>query len=153
MNIKVEQTADVRELANLNESIQTWHHENYLREFKPFAQDELEKALENLIGSENSFGFIAKHENKSIAYPIGYVRRRQESAFQYEKTVFFIDQIGVLPEYRKSGVGQILMDRTCQLAKRKDIDEVQLDYWSGNQSAEIFFTKNGFTAFKHAMKK
>ena len=153
MNIKIEQTKDFRALARLNESVQTWHHNNYPQEFKPYDQIEVEKALQEFTQAESFFGFIAKLENKPIGYLIGYVKSRAASAFQFKKEVLYIDQIAVIPAHQKSGVGQLLMDETYQLAKEKKVDEVQLDYWSGNQVAEHFFLKNGFSCFNHRMRK
>lgn len=153
MQIKVEHTRDFRELAKLNEAVQTWHHENYPDEFKPYDFKEIAIALEKLTQDESFFGFIAKLDDKPIGYLIGFVKSRPDSAFQYEKTVLYIDQIAVTPAYQKSGVGQLLMEEAYQLAKDKQIKEVQLDFWTGNQVAERFFLSNGFNYFNHKMKR
>ena len=153
MQIKIEHTRDFRELAKLNETVQTWHHDNYPDEFKPFDINEIEIAFEMMIENENVFGFIARHQNKPIGYLIGYVKTRPDSAFQYEKTVLYIDQVAIIQEYQKSGVGQLLMEEAYELAKVKQVKEVQLDFWTDNQPAESFFLRNGFNYFKHKMKK
>lgn len=153
MDIKVEHTIDFRALARLNESIQTWHHTTYPEDFKPFNCVEIENAFEKMLQDKNVYGFIARHKNKPIGYLIAYLKTRADSAFQYEKIVLHIDQVVVIPEYQKSGVGQLLMNEANELAKLKQVKEIQLDFWSDNLQAEIFFLRNGFKFFNHKVKK
>lgn len=153
MQIKVEHTKNYKELAKLNETVQAWHHDNYPDEFKPFDLNKIESAIKKMIQNDNVFAFIAKHQNNPIGYLLGYKKTRSDSAFQYEKTVLYIDQVVVIKEYQKGGVGQLLMDKAYELANFEQIMEVQLDFWAGNQSAESFFLRNGFDFFNYRMKK
>lgn len=113
----------------------------------------MENAFEKMIQDENAFSFIARYQDKSIGYILGFVKTRPDSAFQYEKTVLHIDQIAVLQRYQKHGVGKSLMEEAYQLAKVKQVNEIQLDFWAGNELAERFFYRNGFNYFNHRMKK
>ncbi len=153
MKIEVEQTKNFRELAKLSETVQTWHHIHYPDEFKPFDMNEMENTFEKLIEDNNVFAFIASYQNTPIGYLMSYVQKRPESAFQYERTVLYIDQIAVIQEYQKNGVGKLFMEKVYELAKRKQITEIQLDFWEGNQLAEHFFLRNGFNYFNQRMKK
>lgn len=153
MQIKIKQTRDYNELAELNKNVQTWHHDNYPDEFKPFDINEVEKAFKKLIQDENVFAFIASYQDKSIDYLLGYVKTRPDSAFQYEKTILHIDQVAVIQSYQKHGVGQLLMEEAYKLAKIKQVKEIQLDFWTGNDLAERFFSRQGFNYFNHKMKK
>lgn len=152
-HIHIESIRDFHELSKLNETVQTWHHENYPDEFKPFDINEIENAFEQMFQNENVFAFKAILKDKSVGYLLGYFKTRQDSAFQYEKTVCYIDQVAVLPEYQKLGVGQLLMDKVYELSNTKRITEVQLDFWSDNHLAENFFLRNGFIDFNKRMKK
>lgn len=153
MQIKIEHTKNYHELAKLNKTVQIWHHDNYPDEFKPFDINEIEKAFEKMIQDESVFSFIARYQDKSIGYLLGYVKIRPNSAFQFEKAVLYIDQIAVIQEYQKHGVGQLLMEEVYRFAKVKEVDEIQLDFWPGNELAERFFSKNGFNYFNHRMKR
>lgn len=153
MDIRIDQASDFRELAALNEYVQSWHHQHFPEDFKPFNLDAVESALEGLLQDESWFGYIARHNDKPIGYLLAYIRKRPESAFQYEKTVLNIDQIVVIPDYRSSGVGNSLMKAAYCLAKEKNIKEAQLDHWLGNSLAERFFARHGFQYFNHKMKK
>ncbi|MAX81663.1 MAG: hypothetical protein CL843_15990 [Crocinitomicaceae bacterium] len=153
MLVKIEHTRDFRALAKLNETVQSWHHNNFPQEFKPFDLNEITNAFKRMLENGNTIAYLAKDENKPIGYLLGFIKDRPDSAFQYKKSVLYIDQIVVTQEYQNSGVGQLLMDRAYEIAKVKQVTEVQLDFWSGNQSAEHFFLRNGFDYFNHRMKK
>ncbi|MEZ4938826.1 MAG: GNAT family N-acetyltransferase [Crocinitomicaceae bacterium] len=153
MQMIIEHTRSTHELAKLNETVQTWHHKNFPDEFKPFNKNEIEQAFEKMFNKENVFAFIARNESQSFGYLLGYIQTRPESAFQYEKRVLYIDQVVVIPEYQKHGIGQKLMEKVNAFALKENINEVQLDFWTGNDVAEYFFLANGFNHFKHRMKR
>jgi ribosomal protein S18 acetylase RimI-like enzyme len=153
MQIHIEQTTSNTELAQLNETVQSWHHKIYPNEFKPYTKESIEKAFKNILEKNNAITLIARNENKAIGYLIAFLKNQAESAFQYVKKILYIDQISVLPEYQNSGIGQLLMEKAYDIALINKVQEIQLDYWLGNNQAEHFFLKNGFKRFNQRMKK
>tara|TARA_B100001109_G_C18853835_1_gene470696 strand:+ start:1611 stop:2078 length:468 start_codon:yes stop_codon:yes gene_type:complete len=153
MQVTIEQTKDFRELAKLNKAVQTWHHDNFPDEFKPFDMNEMVNAFEKMIQDKNVFAFLASFQEESIGYLLGFVKTRPNSAFQYEKTTLHIDQVAVIQSFQKRGVGQLLMNEAYRLAELKQIKEIQLDFWAGNDLAENFFSRNDFNFFNHRMNK
>ncbi|MAY84287.1 MAG: hypothetical protein CMP59_09155 [Flavobacteriales bacterium] len=149
----IESTKDFKLLASLNEEVQDWHHKHYPEVFKQFDQTAIEDAFKVLIKKENTFAFVAEENAHAVGYLLAFIEHRTESAFQYERKILNIDQILVLEQLRKSGIGQALMDRAILLAKEKGVDEIQLEPWEENQLALEFFAKNGFEYFKHKMTK
>jgi ribosomal protein S18 acetylase RimI-like enzyme len=55
------------------------------------------------------------------------------------KGIISIDKIGVHPQYRRQGIGQVLINRVKQLGL-----PVKLDVTANNQTAIRFYLKNGF---------
>jgi len=102
MDIKVETTADFHELVKLNETVQTWHHDSFTDEFKPFDIRALEKAFEKTLQGDNVFAFIARYQNKPIGYLFGYVKTRPDSAFQYEKRYCILTKLLLAKNIRKA---------------------------------------------------
>jgi ribosomal protein S18 acetylase RimI-like enzyme len=153
VKIVIEPTKDYHELAKLNETVQTWHHIHFPDEFKPFDIKEIASAFEEMIRNDNSFAFLAKYQDNTIGYLLGFVKVRKDSAFQYEKAIFYIDQVAVIQEFQKKGIGEKLLEEAYHLADRMRIQEIQLDFWQGNELAERFFSKNGFGIFNHKMKR
>ncbi len=153
MEITIERTSDHRELARLNETVQTWHHQNYPDEFKPYDPAGVASAFEKLLMIPDVFAFVARSNGEAIGYVLGYIKRRPNSAFQYEKAILNIDQIAVVQSHRRSGVGKLLLEAAVALAKENGITEIQLDHWTGNDLAEKFFSSHGFVHFNHRMMR
>lgn len=60
-----------------------------------------------------------------------------------EKKVF-ITSISVLPEYQKKGVGFIFLEKIEQMAKKKEIFEIELEVNKKNIVGMDFYKKNKF---------
>jgi diamine N-acetyltransferase len=58
-----------------------------------------------------------------------------------------IERIYVLQEFIGNKVGQMLYEKTKQIAKQKNADYIWLGVWEENQKAINFYKKNGFVAF------
>lgn len=151
MNINIAPTNDPYTLTRLNQSIQTWHHENYPKQFKPFNLDEVIRAFEILLKKKGCFALIAKDDDTEVGYILGLIQHREESAFQYESDVIYIDQLSVAENFRGNGIGKILLNEVFKIAKKNKIKNIELDHWSLNKNAELFFTNNGFKYFNHRM--
>lgn len=64
-----------------------------------------------------------------------------------------IERIYVLKEFHGKKVGQILYDKTIEVAKNKKAEYVWLGVWEENPRAINFYKKNGFVEFdKHIFK-
>lgn len=153
MDIAIVETTDSTELARMNETVQTWHHQNYPAEFKPYHHAEIAEAFERMLTQQDYFALVAKSDGESIGYLLGCIKRRPEPAFQYEKAILHIDQIAVVEGHRKQGIGQRLLEAASGLAKEQNISEIQLDHWAGNELAEQFFSQHGFVYFNHRMRR
>ncbi len=55
--------------------------------------------------------------------------------------------IAVLPEYRESGIGQMLIDRMLVEAKKHGAGRILLEVRKSNNPARHLYEKNGFTSF------
>ncbi len=64
-----------------------------------------------------------------------------------------IERIYVLKEFHGKKVGQVLYEKTIQIAKQVNADYVWLGVWEENPRAISFYKKNGFVEFdKHIFK-
>jgi GNAT superfamily N-acetyltransferase len=57
----------------------------------------------------------------------------------------------VLKNYQGKGVGKLLLESTFSFAKENNIDCVELNHWTRNDSARIFFSKNKFEYYNEKM--
>lgn len=153
MEITISPTTNHEVIATLNEEVQTWHHENYPNEFKPFNYEEVAAAQKTILASEGAFALVAKTQETPIGYILGFVKSRPESSFQYAKTTLFINQIAVLANHRAKGVGKQLLQQAYEHGKANGATEVELDHWANNEFLKNFFPKQGFNYFNFRMKK
>jgi ribosomal protein S18 acetylase RimI-like enzyme len=86
---------------------------------------------------------------------IGYLKINfgiSQTEFQNDSAVE-IERIYVLSEFHGKKVGQMLYDKSLEIALQKKAESVWLGVWEHNYRAINFYKKNGFVAFdKHIFK-
>jgi GNAT superfamily N-acetyltransferase len=79
--------------------------------------------------------------------PVGYVlifeRHRPQTPFCWERRWFDLDQICVLPAYRRRGIARALVDEAKRYAARSAA-EMTVEAWAFNGSARATFEQLGF---------
>lgn len=95
--------------------------------------------------------YFAMLHNKAI----GYFKMNfglSQTEFQDDSAVE-IERLYVLREFHGKKVGQMLYDKSLEIALQKKADAVWLGVWEHNNRAINFYKKNGFVAFdKHIFK-
>jgi len=152
MNIDIKPGKDYKILAELNEGVQTLHHELYPHEFKKYDPDSIGKAFEKMIAQANAHAYIAYNDETPVGYILCFVLTRNENEFQYPKDYLLIDQIAVDPAFRRKGVASLLLTKAKELASDLSISEIHLEHWNKNKEAELFFKVKGFDYLKHKME-
>jgi ribosomal protein S18 acetylase RimI-like enzyme len=112
-----------------------------------FSVGKLTSELNNI----NSEFYFASLDNKVIGYlKLNFGQSQTEIK---EDKALEIERIYVLKEYHGKKVGQILYDKSIQIARLKNVDYVWLGVWEENPRAINFYKKNGFIEFdKHFFK-
>lgn len=149
--IKVLETKDYSLLANLNEEIQTLHHNIQPNIFKPYDKEPIINFFKTTLNAENVVAYVAKENETTLGYVLLFIVNFADNPFQYSRTFVLLDQILVLKNYRGKGVGKILLETTFSFAKENNIDFVELNHWTQNDSARKFFVKNKFEYYNEKM--
>lgn len=103
------------------------------------------------LNDQNSEFYFAVFENSIIGY-LKLNFGQSQTELKYDKTIE-IERIYVLKSFHGKNVGQILYDKSLQIANQKNADYVWLGVWEANQRAINFYKKNGFVEFdKHIFK-
>lgn len=116
--------------------------ENYLS--KSFSLESLKKQINN---PKSQFYFL--REGIRI---IGYLKVNVESAQTEQKlnNALEVERIYLLEKHRGKGIGNILMDKAIEIAKKMKKTIVWLGVWEENPSSIKFYQKYGFKIFdKH----
>ena len=97
-----------------------------------------EADLENFINEKNTYGFIAKENNKIIGFAFGYVLSKPDG----RKALYF-DSIDVMSDYQSKGCGTGLMSFARDYAKELGCYEMFLVTNKSNSSACKCYEKSG----------
>lgn len=151
--ITIVETKDAGLLALLNEEVQTLHHNMHPAIFKPFDKDAIEEAFNKRLSDAACKAYIAWKDGTPIGYAIFLLKDPDENPFKYKCRSLYIDQVGVLEGYRRTGVGKMLLSKAEELARELSISTVELDHWNTNSAAGSFFERNGYTTFKKYLNK
>lgn len=87
--------------------------------------------------------WVYEYDGMVVGYIIGWA----------EGDVYFVDDLMVDPEYRRRGIGGMLLDYISDMAIRLGCNEIQLDVWLENESAVEFYIDGGFEVLKYRMFK
>ena len=107
--------------------------------------------LTNELNNQNSEFYIAVLEDQIV----GYLKVNFQEAQTELKDAdsLEIERIYVLKEFHGQKVGQLLYQKTIQIAKYKRLKYVWLGVWDQNPRAINFYKKNGFIEFdKHVFR-
>lgn len=56
----------------------------------------------------------------------------------------FISLIAVRPEFQKKGIGRMLINYACEMAKQRGMRTIRLEVNKANEKAKAFYRTNGF---------
>lgn len=95
--------------------------------------------LKHFINTKNTYGFIAKDNDKTIGFAYGYGLTRPDG-----KVMFYLHSIGVLPKTQNKGIGSKMMKYIVDFAKENKFSEVFVITDKGNPRACHLYEKSGF---------
>lgn len=64
-----------------------------------------------------------------------------------------VQNIGIIPEYRKRGIGKKLIWECCKWAKAQGYQKIYLNSFFKNKNAIEFYKKNGFSPIDISLEK
>lgn len=149
--IKIVETKDYGLLAKLNEEIQTFHHKIQPKIFKPYNKEAIINFFKTTLNNENAVAYIAKENETTLGYVLLFKINFADNPFQYSRSFVLLDHILVLKNYQGKGVGKLLLETTFSFAKENNIDFVELNHWTQNDSARKFFSNNKFEYYNEKM--
>jgi|OpeIllAssembly_1097287.scaffolds.fasta_scaffold01140_3 ribosomal protein S18 acetylase RimI-like enzyme len=100
------------------------------------------------VNNPNSQFYLANLNNQTVGYlKINFGDAQTELQ---DPKALELERIYVLNEFQGRKIGQLLYEKTLELAKQANINYVWLGVWEENTSAIKFYEKNGLKAFsKH----
>ncbi len=99
-----------------------------------FSEPWSERAIEEALESETAHFFAALCGGKTVGY-IGAYCAADEC---------YVNNLGVLPEYRNRGIGSKLVEQAVKTAKELGMSFISLEVRPSNKSAVGLYEKYGF---------
>ena len=132
---------DASRILSLLELILQLHKSLYPKRFENISSKYNLDDVIDLIFSRRIW--VYEYDGMVVGYIIGWA----------EGDVYFVDDLMVDPEYRRRGIGGMLLDYISDMAIRLGCNEIQLDVWLENESAIEFYIDGGFEVLKYRMFK
>lgn len=145
---------DITDLENLQKiSIltfrETFEEVNTKEDMQKYLDENLSlERLKNELENQNSEFYFAENDKLILGYlKINFGNAQTEN--QGNETLE-IERIYVLKEFFSFKIGQILFEKSLEIAKEKSMNFIWLGVWEENHRAIKFYEKNGFKVFgKH----
>lgn len=100
-------------------------------------------SFNKVIKSKNNFIYVAEDKNKVI----GFVTFSVRLVIRYPKPIAELDELFILPEYRRKGVGNMLMCKVLSKAKELNCHRLFIETHYKHEAAHKFYESLGFTNY------
>lgn len=144
MRVRPVTEADAAILAVLNAHVHDLHVAAEPRLYRPTDSEEVEAWLRETLGAGRSEGLIAFENDEPLGQVIFSKVEHAGHALVHPHAYLMVDQIAVVPGFRRRGVGRALMEAVAERARALGLTQVQLDVRVHNDGARAFYESLGF---------
>ena len=140
---------DLNAIQKLNNNLFELEFNNFDDTLKvgwPF-EKEGKEYFENMLNSE--IVFVAEVEEKIVGYLAGSIC---EGVSYITETFAELDNMCIDDEYRRFGIGTLLMDEFKKYCKEKNMQNIKVTASAKNSRAIQFYMKNGFEDYNVTLK-
>ena len=142
----LEDLTSIQELNNKLFDLEYNNFDDTLKVGWPF-EKEGKEYFENMI--ENEIVFVAQIEDNVVGYLAGSICEQ----INYVKESFAeLDNMCLDEEYRRFGIGTLLMDEFKKYCKEKNMQNIKVTASATNNRAIQFYMKNGFEDYNVTLR-
>ena len=152
--IRKAETEDYGSLIELFDEIDAIHRDRHPRIFqKPNGPvREIEHYI-GLISDESTAVFVAEMEGNVVGFVHAIVRDAPDIPILVPRRFAIVDGILVRSNYKKSGIGGMLMNGIEEWAKVKGASSIELNVFEFNQEAIAFYESLGYKTLSRKLSK
>lgn len=135
-------------IKKLMQSIQNLHHNKRSEIHKDseiFDIEEFKQNIDNIM--------VAEINNTIVGAVVYLVKEKLENNYTNYRKVLFIEALVVDVNYRKNGIGKILMQRMEKIAKENGCSSIELNVWAFNDEAIKFYESIGMSVKTMILEK
>lgn len=153
MQITFDYNKNPKTIAQLNETVQSWHHQHYPQVYKPYNFEAMLPWYEQKLAQENTHVIVAYHQEQAMGYALLMQPDHTQNPFiRGDVKVMMIDQMAVIESYQNQGIGTIIMQEIIRFCKKEKVEVIRLTVWSDNIAAKKLYQKMGFASFMERME-
>lgn len=97
------------------------------------------------LSNSNNIYLIAELENEIVGICFSQIKEILNNKIMKDRRLLHIEDICVDENYQKKGIGKKLYNQIVQLAKEKNIDNIELMVWGFNENAIKFYENLGMS--------
>ena len=109
------------------------------KDVDPMNFDEFKTELSN----SNNIYLIAEFKNEIVGICFSQIKEISNNKIMKDRKILHIENICVDENHQKKGIGKKLYKQIVQLAKEKNIDNIELMVWGFNKNAINFYKNLG----------
>ncbi len=109
------------------------------KDVDPMNFDEFKTELSN----SNNIYLIAEFKNEIVGLCFSQIKEISNNKIMKDRKILHIENICVDEKHQKKGIGKKLYEQIVQLAKEKNIDNIELMVWGFNENAINFYKNLG----------
>jgi len=129
--------------------ISSLEHQDYNEKFDTLkTKEECKKFIitrqKEFLNDKDQIFFVAEFDEKIVGVITGHIGKRDEAEVYIKENIGFINELSVLPEYRKSGIGKKLIEKILSELKQRKIEFVGVGAAYNNATAIKIYKSYGF---------
>lgn len=99
--------------------------------------------FKNELSNSNNIYLIAEFKNEIVGICFSQIKEISNNKIMKDRKILHIENICVDKNYQKKGIGKKLYEQIVQLAKERNIDNIELLVWGFNENAINFYKNLG----------
>ena len=99
--------------------------------------------FKNELSNSNNIYLVAQSENKIVGICFSQIKEISNNRIMKDRKILNIGDICVDEKYQRNGIGKKLYNQIVQIAKEKNIHNVELMVWNFNKNAIRFYGNLG----------
>ena len=111
--------------------------------------DVFNKKYRNNLQDNNFYGILAEENDKITGVLISRLINRLAKS----KDILFVDDLIVNKDYRRNGIGKLLLQNATNYAIDKNCETIELVSYITNENSHRFYESNGFKKQYYKFKK
>ena len=154
MKVRFAEEKDVARISELLVQIGGIHHKARPDIFNPATPKFSADDLKEIFQSPAKFVFVAVDENDVVQGHLFCQTRESDGKGVIAKNkTMWIEDLCVDENARSNGIGTMLFDAVEKFAKEQQCGSITLNVWEFNESAKVFYEKNGMSIQRFTLEK